>query len=169
MSTTPYSAAAPSHILQDRGSADTDLRPNGFDCMSIRLGSCQRILRRPYIDQYLIRYNSSIERVIAAADVLRTAGSSSRFARADGLNRRAGHGAVRAEHAAIPRLRLQLCSAAGAFIEKLTGVRRHRLGFLNRAMRAGDGRYQNHRLSFSGLKDSRRWSSPMSVGSRRLW
>src|SRR5215469_16079062 len=52
---------------------------------------------------------------------------------------------VGAEDAAITRPRAQECAAAGAFIEKLTGVRRHRLTFPGPAYRAGDSGIRDHR------------------------
>src|SRR5216684_2929910 len=42
-----------------------------------------------------------------------------------GLNRWTRHRAVGTEHTTIARLGLQLCPAAGAFIEELTGISRH--------------------------------------------
>jgi len=52
---------------------------------------------------------------------------------------------VGTEDAAITGPRAQECAAAGAFIEKLTGVRRHRLTFRGPAYRAGDGGIRDHR------------------------
>src|SRR5208283_1208873 len=54
------------------------------------------------------------------------------------LYRRAWHVAIRAEHAAIPGLRVEHRAAALAFIEELAGVRWHRLGRLMATGRAGD-------------------------------
>jgi hypothetical protein len=51
------------------------------------------------------------------------------------LNRRARHRTKGTEYAAIAWLCLQLFAATGAFIEKLTGICRHRLGFRDGAMR----------------------------------
>ena len=56
------------------------------------------------------------------------------------LHRRAGHGAVRAKHAAVVGLRLQDARAVRAVEEVLAGIRRHRLLRLVPAVRAGDHR-----------------------------
>ncbi len=56
------------------------------------------------------------------------------------LNRRTGHVAIGAEHATVPRLRLQERAAARAFIEELTSVGRHCLSRLITARRTRDGR-----------------------------
>ncbi len=45
-----------------------------------------------------------------------------------GLNRRAGHAAVTAEHAAVARFRLEAGAAAGAVPEKQAGILWHSLG-----------------------------------------
>src|ERR1700722_10504618 len=58
------------------------------------------------------------------------------------LYRRARHGAIRAKHATIARLRFQPFAAAFAIIEELAGVRRHDLDRLMRAMRTSQGRFQ---------------------------
>src|SRR6185437_15068619 len=60
------------------------------------------------------------------------------------LHRRAGHGAVRAEHAAVARQRLELGAAALADIEELAGVGRHRLERAVPAMRTGDFGFELH-------------------------
>src|SRR5437588_9068930 len=55
------------------------------------------------------------------------------------LNRRTRHRAIRAEHAAIPRLRPEAFPATLAVIEDLASVARHLLGCLMPALRARDG------------------------------
>jgi|GEM_PF-1558004 hypothetical protein len=69
-----------------------------------------------------------------------------------GLNRRARHGAVGTEHAAIARFRLEESAARPAVVEELTGVGRHRLRRTMTAIRAEDrgcedGRPVRHRRS----------------------
>src|SRR5512147_2023000 len=58
------------------------------------------------------------------------------------LHRRAGHGAVRAKHAAVADLRLEDACAVRAVEKVLAGIRRHRLLGLVPAVRAGDDRLQ---------------------------
>ena len=58
------------------------------------------------------------------------------------LSRWAGYGAVRAEHAAVTRLRTQQRAAACAFVEELAGVRRHGLNMLMSAPRTGQSALQ---------------------------
>lgn len=60
------------------------------------------------------------------------------------LNWRAFHRPETAKHAAIARFRFQDLVAIFAFVKELTGICRHRLGFLETAFRAGDARLQNH-------------------------
>ena len=64
------------------------------------------------------------------------------------LNRRARHRTKGTEYAAIAWLCLQLFAATGAFIEKLTGICRHRLGFRDGAMRTYECRLKKHRFNF---------------------
>src|SRR6516165_4415023 len=59
------------------------------------------------------------------------------------LYRRAWHRAVRAKHAAIAVLRLQLSAARCAVIEKETGIGRHRFRFGVAALRARQYRLEN--------------------------
>ena len=59
------------------------------------------------------------------------------------LNRRAGHCAVGAEHAAVARLRFEQRVAAFAFVEPLTGVGGHDLGLDVPAQRTGQRRFEN--------------------------
>jgi hypothetical protein len=61
------------------------------------------------------------------------------------LNGRTRHGAVLAEHAAIACQRFQLLAAALAYIEELTGVRRHVLNGLMLAFRTGQDGFKLHR------------------------
>ena len=61
------------------------------------------------------------------------------------LDRRAGHGAVRAKHAAVARQRLQPSAAALAVIEELAGVRWHRFNGLVSADRTSQCRLKLHR------------------------
>jgi hypothetical protein len=70
-----------------------------------------------------------------------------RLARTLGLDWRTRHRAVRAKYAAIARLRPQPESAAGAFIEKPAGIRRHGFRLGDAAVRAGDDGFQDHDLS----------------------
>ena len=63
------------------------------------------------------------------------------------LNWRAGHAPIGAEHAAIPGFGFQDRLAAFAVIEELARVRRHALGRLMPAFRAGDcGRFNYSRF-----------------------
>jgi hypothetical protein len=62
------------------------------------------------------------------------------------LNRRAGHRAIGAEHAAIAWQRLELLSATSADIKELAGIGRHWLGRLKAALRAGQNGFQLHRF-----------------------
>jgi hypothetical protein len=61
-----------------------------------------------------------------------------------GLNRRAGHRAVGAKHAAVAGLRLQPPAASFAVIEELAGVGGHPLGGGVAALRACNGGLLNH-------------------------
>ncbi len=63
------------------------------------------------------------------------------------LNGRAWPRAIGAEHAAVTRFWAQLCSAASAFIEKLTGVGRHHFRFRSVAVRAGDDAFTDYCFS----------------------
>src|SRR5437763_13546379 len=60
------------------------------------------------------------------------------------LNRRTRHRRIRAEHAAIPRLRPEAFPATFAVINDLAGVPRHSLDRLMPALRAGDGGLRIH-------------------------
>jgi hypothetical protein len=60
------------------------------------------------------------------------------------LDRRTRHRSIRAEHAAIARLRLEFLAAALADIEKLTGIEWHPLASLEAAFRASQDRFQLH-------------------------
>ena len=95
----------------------------------------------------------SVRRRVAPGRLVAT-GAAAALADALGLNRRTRHRSVGTEHAAIAGLRLQLCTAAGAFIEKLTGIRRHGLLFRQGAVWTGDGRFQKHRISPWARTDS---------------
>ncbi|MBN8982314.1 MAG: hypothetical protein J0I29_13710, partial [Rhizobiales bacterium] len=64
-----------------------------------------------------------------------------RFARL--LNRWARHRAKRTEYAAVASQWLELQTTTFANIEKLAGIRRHRLDSLMLALRADDGRFEN--------------------------
>ncbi len=71
------------------------------------------------------------------------------------LNRRAGHGAVRAKHAAIPRSRPEYRVAMLALIEPLARVRRHRFGLDVPTCRTGQRRFEDdpaHRSRPTGLE-----------------
>jgi hypothetical protein len=76
--------------------------------------------------------------------ISRTAGGRICFAGTLGLNRRAWHGAVGAEHATVALLRSQLGAATGAHIEKLAGIRWHRLSLRGGAMRTGNNGLEKH-------------------------
>ena len=74
------------------------------------------------------------------------------------LNRRTGHRAIGAEHAAIAGQRLELLSATSADIKELAGIGRHWLGRLKPALRAGQNGFQLHclfRISSFDQADSR--------------
>jgi hypothetical protein len=79
----------------------------------------------------------------------RTAGRRAAGSRTLGLDRRAWCRAIGAEYAAIARLRPQRRTAAGARIEKPTGIGRHCFGFCDGAMRAGDDGFKDHDLSYT--------------------
>jgi hypothetical protein len=70
--------------------------------------------------------------------LLRTAGGSTGFAGAHCLNWRTRHVSIRAEHTTVSRLRLQLCSASGANIEKLASIGWHRFLLCRLAVRTSD-------------------------------
>src|SRR3546814_459005 len=75
------------------------------------------------------------------------------------LDRRARHGAVRTEHAAVSLFRVQYGAATGAFVEELAGRRGHHLRRLVAALRTGQGALQlqvSHR-SLSPWPGSRHW------------
>jgi hypothetical protein len=60
------------------------------------------------------------------------------------LNRRARHGAIGAEHAAIAGLGLKPAAAAAAVVEELAGVRRHSLCGLMAAGGTSQRRFNLH-------------------------
>ena len=91
------------------------------------------------------------------------------LARPLGLNRRARHRAIGAEHATIAGLWLQLCAATGALVKELTSIGRHGLRFRDRAMRTSDGRLNKHRINSWARMDNLPSWWPRSVGSDRLW
>ena len=94
---------------------------------------------------------------------------SSKLACALCLNWRTRHRAVGTENATIAGPGFQLCAAASAFIEELTGIGRHGLRFRNAAVRTGDGRLKKHWISSWVRMDNLPWWSPKSAGSHRLW
>jgi len=63
------------------------------------------------------------------------------------LDRRARHGPVGAEDAAIAGLRLEPGTAAAAVVKELASVGRHGLCGLVPALRAGQGRVKLHRVA----------------------
>ena len=65
-------------------------------------------------------------------------------ARAALLHRWTRHRAIGAEHATVPRQRLEPFAAPVAVIEELAGIRGHLPGRLMAAFRAGDDRFLNH-------------------------
>lgn len=70
------------------------------------------------------------------------------------LSGRAFDRTVGAKHAAIPRLGFQQGAARFAVIEKLAGIGRHDFLFGMAAVRAGNRRFEDHRLHFvSALTD----------------
>lgn len=64
-----------------------------------------------------------------------------------GLHWRARHRAVRAEHATVTALGPQLAAAAGADIEELAGVGRHRFRFRGATLRTSDDGFEDHSRS----------------------
>ena len=66
------------------------------------------------------------------------------------LDGRAGDGPVGTEDTAVTRFRLQQRAAAAAVIKELTGVRRHPLGRLVSATRAGDDGMLDHGITREG-------------------
>lgn len=67
------------------------------------------------------------------------------------LNRRARHVAVGAVDAAVTLLRAKQGAAAGALVEELTGIGRHRFRCTVPAVRTGQGRSQFHQAVRSSL------------------
>src|SRR6266568_4313048 len=63
------------------------------------------------------------------------------------LDRRARHGSVGAEDAAIARPRLEPGTASAAVVKELASVGRHGLCGLVPALRAGQGRLKLHRIA----------------------
>ena len=99
---------------------------------------------------------SSARRAIAAASGFR-------------LHGRTRHRSVGTEHAAVARLRLQLCATAGANIEKLTGIGRHDLRLRKGAVWTGDDRLKRHEERLSAADSIAPWQLAVAVDSHRLW
>jgi len=68
-----------------------------------------------------------------------TAGHVARFPTTLSLNWRTRHRAVGTKHAAIAWLRPELRAAAGALVQNLAGISRHRFRLCGPAIRAGNG------------------------------
>src|SRR5713101_8813881 len=86
----------------------------------------------------------------------RTAGSSSGFTGALGLDRRAWHRTVGAEHATVTLLRTQHRAAPGALVEELAGVGRHTFRFGGSGKRACDDRFKDHSACLKHVDNIRR-------------
>src|SRR5262249_13985963 len=78
-----------------------------------------------------------------------TAGCGAGLTGTYGLDRRARHRTVGAEHATIARLRPQPCAATGALVKELAGISRHGLGFCGSAIRTGDNGFKDHGIPYS--------------------
>jgi hypothetical protein len=72
-------------------------------------------------------------------------GGRATLARAFGLDRRARHRTIGTEYATIARLRLR--AAASAFVEEPTCIGRPGLRFRDGAVRTGDSRLKEHRIT----------------------
>jgi hypothetical protein len=99
---------------------------------------------------------SSARRAIASASGFRLYG-------------RTRHRSVGTEHAAVARLRLQLCATAGANIEKLTGIGWHDLRLRKCAVWTGDDRLKRHGDRLSAADSMPPWQLAVSVDSHRPW
>jgi hypothetical protein len=94
----------------------------------------------------------------------RAARASASFAGTLGPDRWTWHRAIRTEHAAIARLRLQLGATARALVEKTAGIRRHAFRFLRAAMWARDEGFEDHAHHVrckDGAKPGNRTAAPL--------
>jgi hypothetical protein len=72
------------------------------------------------------------------------------------LDRRARHGAVRAEHAAVSSQRLKPGATGLAVVKELARIGRHRLGCLVPTDRASQGRFKLHTQAHKRTQDKRK-------------
>jgi hypothetical protein len=71
-----------------------------------------------------------------------------------GLHWRAGHGPIGAEDTTVATPGLQFGTAAGALVEILASVGRHRFTFCGAAPRTGNDRLKDHNVQRSFTRDA---------------